>query len=371
MLSNVAERISNEKWKSCMNKRIGILTFTEGDNFGQRLQNYALQSVLEQMECNVYTIRQSIPLKVLLREVKKTRKRHLSQTERVQRWNREKKFRAFDQMHIHFYGRVMPFHGRNTWGAKDFDVFIVGSDQVWNPHSPYVGSNFFLSFAPPQKRLTYAPSFSVEEIPATQREKYTAWLRGFSSLTVREDKGAEIIRKLTGQKAEVVLDPTLLLTARDYNAISVKSSLRVDSEYILALFLGTAPPRNEVEKIGMQENKPVLWLNPFSDVGPAEFLDLVRASKIVITDSYHGTIFSVLYHKPFINFMRSGIGCSMSSRFKTLYRILGIEEQTKGLLERDQYIAPDLDYDNIERILTIEKERCLSILRQQLYECGK
>lgn len=354
-----------------MSKTIGILTFTEGNNFGQRLQNYALQSVLERMGYNVYTIRQSIPLKVLLRLAKKTLKGHLSQAERIQKRNRDEKFRAFDEMNIHFYNRVMPFHGCNTWVAKDFDAFIVGSDQVWNPNSPFVGSNFFLTFAPPQKRLTYAPSFSTEDIPFAQREKYTAWLRGFPSLTVREDRGAEIIRELTGQRAEVVLDPTLLLTAQDYNAISVKSSLRADSKYILALFLGAPPPRNEVEKIGMQENESILWLNSLADVGPAEFLDLVRASKAVITDSYHGTIFSILYHKPFINFMRSGIGCSMNSRFKTLYRFLGIEEQTKELLEKNQYTAPALDYGKIERILEIEKKHCLAILRQQLIECGK
>lgn len=353
-----------------MNKTIGILTFTKGDNFGQRLQNYALQSVLERMGYNVYTIRQSCSLKILLRAARKTLKGHLSQTERVIKRNRMKKFRAFDQTHIHFYSRIMSFYGRNTWVAKDFDAFIVGSDQVWNPNSPYVGKNFFLTFAPQQKRLTYAPSLSVEEIPMAKREKYSAYLQGFLSLTVREDKGAEIIRELTGQKAEVVLDPTLLLKAEDYNAICVRASLRPEGEYILAIFLGE-PPRNEVERIGVRASIPVLWLDPFANVGPAEFLDLVKCSKAVITDSYHGTVFAILYHKPFVNFMRSGIGRSMSSRFETLYRLLGIKNPTEGSLTENQYAIPDLNYEQIDQILMYERERCFAILRRQLDESVK
>lgn len=118
---------------------------------------------------------------------------------------RKKHFDEFNKKHIEFYPKEMLFYGDNTAFSKEFDCFIVGSDQVWNPSSPFVGANFFLTFAKKHQRLTYAPSFSVNEIPAEKENLYKDYLSGFPDITVREDIGATIVNELAGKPADVVL----------------------------------------------------------------------------------------------------------------------------------------------------------------------
>ena len=142
--------------------KIGILTFTTGDNIGQRLQNYALQETLKKYADEVWTIKQTSPysllsnLKIFIKMcflgVKYPRNF-------VKVIKRNKLFSEFNNRYIRFYKRKINFYGNNEWISKKIDAFVVGSDQIWNPNSPDVGKNFFLEFANPRQRFTYAPSF--------------------------------------------------------------------------------------------------------------------------------------------------------------------------------------------------------------------
>lgn len=352
--------------------RIGILTFTDGTNIGQRLQNYALQEVISVLckDSEVCTIRQGYPFSTFKRNIKKVLAFLKAPKEEGKRLQREKKFAAFNKRNIVFSPYEMPFSGENSKFSDEFDCFVVGSDQIWNPDSPFVGDNFFLTFARREQRLTYAPSFSVDEIPIGKVELYRSYLNGFDTVTVREDRGAEIVKTITGKNATVVLDPTLLLTKCDYDKIKISCANKPKTPYILAMFLGTYP-ENDVNLISDYLGVEIYRLDSDAPVGPDEFLDLVEHANLVLTDSYHITIFSILYEKPFVNFMRSGSGKSMYSRFETLYRLLGIEGRTWENVKIDFSTVRQMDYKHIYQYLEIERKRCLRILEKELNGNGR
>ena len=345
--------------------KIGLLTFTDGTNIGQRLQNYALQTVLENEGHRVYTIKQGYPFNLTKKRVKEIINICLHFQHEYKIILRQRKFTDFNSKYIKFYDKELSFWGSNSWISDQFDSFIVGSDQIWNPYSPFVGDNFFLTFTEPSKRMTYAPSFSVDSIPQEKRERYVEYLNGFSNITIREDKGAEIVEMLTGKTAEVVLDPTFLLEKKDWDKIKKKYEKRPENKYMLAMFLGDYP-KEDIEKIEKNLDIPVLRVDSNAKISPDEFLDLAEHAEVVLTDSFHITVFSVLYHRPFVNFIRSGSGASMNSRFATLYRLLGIENREWVYVEKHMQKILEMQYEGIDRKIREERIRCLEILRREL-----
>lgn len=349
--------------------KVGILTFTDGTNIGQRLQNYALQRTVELLISNsqVFTIKQGYPFSPLKRDIRNMVEFLRNPATGILRYKRQRKFAAFNKRYIRFYHKEMPFYGDNTAFSKDFDCFIVGSDQVWNPNSPFVGPNFFLSFAKPKQRITYAPSFSVDELPDEKIEEYKKSLDGFDSITVREDCGARIVADITDVPVEVVLDPTLLLARNEYDLIKTPYSERPQGKYILALYLGKKPQK-DIDKVSEQLGFCVFYLEPDTVIGPDEFLDVIEHAELVLTDSYHVTIFSILYHRPFINFIRSGEGKKMNSRFETLYRILKVQNRTWEYLKKHDDEIMKRSYEDTDTALKHERVRCREKLKRNIEE---
>lgn len=350
--------------------KVGILTFTEGTNIGQRLQNYALQQVINSLfsEVQVLTIRQGYPFNLIKRNIKNTISFFKNPIQQIRGYKRQRKFSLFNEKYIQFYPVEMPFSANNSIFAQEFDWFVAGSDQIWNPNSPFVSKNYFLTFAKYHQRLTYAPSFSVDEIPLDKINEYKKYLQGFKHITVREDRGAEIVKKLTNVPVEVVLDPTLLLERVEYDKIKKIYSERPLEKYILALYLGDRP-QNDIDVISKQIGYKVFYIEKDSEIGPDEFLDVIDHAELVLTDSYHVTIFSIIYQRPFINFTRSGIGKTMNSRFETLYRMLNIRNRTWEYLKYHIDESMELSFSDIDLMLRNEKQRCKEILRYSIEEC--
>ncbi|KAB8288018.1 Polysaccharide pyruvyl transferase [Bifidobacterium ramosum] len=347
--------------------KVAILTFTDGTNIGQRLQNFALQYLINDLypQCKVCTIKQSYPFNPIKKQLKDCLLFMKNPVKGFSLLRRQGKFDSFNSKNIHFYNQVMPFRGDNSNFSDSFDYFVVGSDQIWNPDSPFVGDNFFLTFARRDQRLTYAPSFSVDVLPAAKVEQYRRYLDGFPTITVREDKGVEIVRTQLGLKADVVLDPTLLLSREIYDKIKSPCSRRPRTRYILSMFLGDYP-KNKIDGIARETGMSILRLDSDAVIGPDEFLDLVDHASLVLTDSYHITIFSILYQKAFVNFPRSGNGKSMNSRFETLYRLLHIQGRTWTEMNDSLSGLLSMDYTEINKSLQIERNRCRSILQREL-----
>lgn len=347
-------------------KRIAILTFTNGMNIGQRLQNYALQTLLEEEGFSPYTIKQrlswsafKLTLKQKITMLKNPRHCFLMS-------RKANLFRKFNQENMIFSQMKLSFSGKQRQRiASSFDGFIVGSDQIWNPNSPFVGENFFLDFVPREKRLTYAPSFSVEQIPDSIADLYSERLNRFDQLSVREHAGADIIQALTGHQATVVLDPTLLLHREHWNKLMVPCGLRPQKSYILTLFLGTLP-NEDISKLKSMVDLPIIAINAESSVGPAEFLDLVSHASLVATDSYHITIFSIIYEKPFVNFQRRETTIDMNSRFRTLYSSLSITNRDWVYLQDNPQEIFNLDFDKVRESLCKERISSRAFLHDEL-----
>lgn len=224
---------------------------------------------------------------------------------------------------------------------EDHEAFICGSDQIWSPL--YFDDKYFLSFVQNKASMVaYAPSFGVSEITDTQvRKMIKELLNSFSYLSVREIQGVRIIKQLTGQDAKLVLDPTLLLTADEWDRYAeIESAPLIPEAYILCYFLGEpAHYREYVRKQAKSWRLPVyeiptkrVWGRypdfPF-EVGPREFVSLIRNAAFVFTDSFHGLVFSVNYETPFAVFERFSKNDpkSQNSRIYSFLNLMGMEDR--------------------------------------------
>lgn len=176
-----------------------------------------------------------------------------------------------------------------------YDAFICGSDQVWNPIYQDVSKIRFLTFAKPNKRIALAPSFGVAEIPESRKKIYTEWLQGIDFLSVREESGAKIIKELVGRKVPVLIDPTLMLKVEEWDQIANKPVGFDKKLYLLTYFLGnkTKTYEKEIKKLAYEKNLQIVDLSEISKFeyytyGPAEFLWLVKNAEYICTDSFQG-----------------------------------------------------------------------------------
>ena len=344
--------------------KIGIITYTHGCNFGQRLQNYALQRQLEKLGNTVYTILQTSPygIKGDLKQYIKSIRNSFFFASKDDMMKRERLFKQFNKKFIHFFSTPLVFYGENSWIANRFDAFIVGSDQIWSPMSAYVGNNAFLRFCHDNQKLTYAPSLSVSEIPSNKIEYYRKSLIPFNYISVREDLGAKLIKEITGKDVEVVIDPTLLLNRSEWDNVRKECTLKPNEKYTLEVFLGKRPENiNEVRKV---QNNKIVFVDSNTPISPDEFIDLVEGASYVLTDSYHASIFSAIYHVPFYNFSRSEYGQSMNSRFDTLYRILGITSRQWDFLKDKQ--DDTMDFSIIDKNIENERKKSIDFLKREL-----
>lgn len=344
--------------------KIGIVTLTEGCNIGQRLQNYALQTAIESMGYEVATIRQDYPYSKIKRFIRDCQASILHPCKYLQMLLRGARFSRFNRQWINFENKKLIFDAANEEIEKKYDGFVVGSDQVWNPNSPFVGTNQFLQFTQQAKRMTYAPSFSAERIPEEKEKLFRIGLSGFRSITVREEKGRELVHQLTGKNATVVLDPTLLLSKKEWEKVIRVYEKKPRNKYILQFFLGDSS-KYEVSKIDNLEMYEMVAITDTTPIAPDEFLDLIRGAELVLTDSYHGSIFSIIFERPFVNFQRLGIGSSMGSRFSSLYQLIGQNRSYNFLIENCTQVYK-LAYDEVKYRIELERDKSKRILRTNL-----
>lgn len=231
--------------------------------------------------------------------------------------------------------RFEDFHKINTKMSKrylsmpelyqtkmDYDVYVVGSDQVWNPSASSSIEPYFLTFAPKEaKKISYASSFGVSNIPASLYEKYKRLLSNIDYLSVREQTGVCLVKTLTGRDATCVLDPTLLLNKKQWGNIMLAYP-HMPSRYILVYQLLPSETLPSLAKSIAEEMKcPIYYLakrayavnapngmRMIKDAGPAEFLWLIKNASCVVTNSFHGTAFSVNFCTPFYTVLNSKRG---------------------------------------------------------------
>ena len=247
----------------------------------------------------------------------------------------------------------------------DYDVYIAGSDQIWNPNMPFVNAPYFLTFAPVgRKKISYASSFGVSTLPELIKKEYGVWLSSFDHLSVREESGASIIYELTGKEAQVVLDPVFLLNAETWREYTKKVSGIEENKYIFLYMLSYNEELTEQASsyarqnslplfFVLSENKEVThsYAKQLIGIGPQEWLWLIDHANSVFTTSFHGTAFCVILNKPFAVFLKENV--------PTNTRVTGLLERF-GMTSNICQIGKS--FPKQEEITKIENTENLSIL---------
>ena len=249
--------------------------------------------------------------------------------------------------------------------GEQFDYFVAGSDQIWNPNFPFNLDFNFLTFCEKNKRISYSGSFGVDSIPEEYQERYINYLNGFSRLTVREYTGQRIVNELIGENARVVVDPTLLLNQESWRLFSKKPHWLKMKRYVLVYFLGETNTLQELQDSLGDEFSKLEIINihdkhliiPYA-ITPDEFIWLIDNADLVITDSFHGTVFSILMETPFIHSLRKG-GLNMSSRVDSLFRLVGLEYH-EGMYK------DHINNDSLKKKITERKQESLQFLSSEL-----
>lgn len=385
--------------------KIGILTLTGADNYGNVLQNYALQEILKSFHAEVETIENKTQYGRYLPNKKRRNKMALSYVKKYvcsqlnYRYNikntdngiikqviyhkknnsiinrvkaqRKDAFRRFYESCINWSDTSIDVNKIPYDRLQEYDYFVSGSDQVWNPTYPSTSMINFLQFAPENKRVTFAPSFGVNEIPESLEAQYTEWLQTIPHLSVREEQGQKIIKQLTGREVELMCDPTLVLSKERWEGIEQKPSFYDGEKYIFTYFLGdrNREYKKYIETIAKKNNLKVWHLFDIMEketyaVSPQEFLFLIHNAELVCTDSFHGTVFSIIFHKNFVSFPRIELGNTMGSRIATLLKKFSLEEREYRKVEEADVF--NTDYSCVDAIIKKEQTKAMDYLTRAI-----
>ena len=371
--------------------KILILTQPLQVNYGGLLQAYALQQVLKRMGHEVWTERRMAsvrksPFDVLKRQNIVRRmvgKRPVYYPTREEWAAIARHMEAFVEQYITVTPPVWSADKRELEGMR-FDAYVVGSDQVWRPrYSPFL-PNYFLDFVKTEdiKRIAYAASFGTDEWELTSDETVECGklLQRFDAVSVREDSGVVLCRKYFGVDAVRMPDPTLLLTHEDYEAIVEYEQKQHKPDCLLVYMLDKSQEKLAVvRQVARYLQLPINEVMPrenFSEVGKRQLADCVYPSvgdwlcgfqdaAFVVTDSFHGTVFSLLFNKPFI--VMGNVQRGMS-RFRFLLGTLGLENRmvSSSADLTEEFLFSSMDYEPINMWLELERQKGLSFLKKNL-----
>lgn len=362
-----------------MNKSIAIVTLYANNNFGNKLQNYAVQEVIKKsFGYDTYTIINYYEKYKLIKVFKDSLKKLI----RYKNFEpldieREKKFREFDK-NINKSPSEVSYRYPKSKLNNMYDYFIVGSDQVWNQTTGRISQLFLLSFVNNSaKKISFSASLGTDNLLEESKNQVKKYISDFDNISVREVTAKKIIEDLTERNdVEVLIDPTMSLTTDDWNKVCKKPS-QIDApsyenkKYILLYFLGkyAGERKDAIERFASENDCKIINILDKSDefykCGPAEFIWLEKNAFMVCTDSFHSSVFAILYKRPFIVFNRDdgqrGVN-EMNSRIDTLL--------SKFKLEGNYYngkISNDIinkNYDYTEDILEEERNKTINFLKK-------
>ena len=256
---------------------------------------------------------------------------------------------------------------------KEYKCCVCGSDQIWNTYELYMDPMYFLQFAEPSKRVAYAPSMGTDSISSYNKKVVKKYLSHFKAISVREKSSVGLLKDLIKRDVPVVLDPTLLLTAHQW-----EESLKLDlddnmcaSPYCLVYFLNE-PSQNALKMIEETREKFKIKAIPYKyacykddecvDAGPTEFVKLIKNADYIITDSFHGTIFSINFNKKFLVFERQyNAANSQSTRLKSILEQLDLldryDGEFKSELKCQDVLSKGIDYNTVNsKLMELRKE---------------
>lgn len=389
-------------------KKIAITTSISISNYGTKLQAWAMceifkrrgykPAILEYSEVENMNFLRKVKM-IIGKQVKpivcgrdylyvsKFRAEYKNESLREQIITRYKAIDGDDKLipHYRFIGSKKDLQSF----AKQFDIVATGSDQVWHPVLNKSNLWFFtLNFAPCNiKRIAYAPSLGVDELSKEQGETFRNLLQNIDFISLREDSGVKAIQPLVDKPVSLVLDPTLLVGRSLWDKVLDENKVLRDKDYCLCYLLGTNPKHRDIcEIVAKKLNLKILNFAHFKaynkgdeslsgeklyDVSPTEFIGLIKNAKFVITDSFHCSVFSMMYHVPFMTLLRFQKNDSLSTntriysmlqQFGLGNRILDNEDKLDDLLQ-----AP-IDFSYVENTLEQKREQSNTYLDRALQD---
>ena len=336
-------------------KSVGIITIHKINNYGSVFQAYALQKVCEDMGFKAEIIDYKFPNKFHSPNKYKHEGDMQPNEPRwiklLYGWDLMKQHKGLETFvkgfhHLTHKEYISPDELKNE--APLYDVYITGSDQLWNPRHCNGDPAFLLHFAPNNAlKISYAASVGANSIPEDLKSQYKKLLNRYAHISVRENSGVQVVKEVADKKATVVLDPTLLLNRDQWNKISAPKR-QFKKKYILCYFLNYTfnafPYVDELATYMQQQTgyEIVRVARPPHTLGiphthhrvgasPEEFLALVRDTEMVLTTSFHGTAFAVNYGKPVFTVVHDRN--ASDSRQVSLMHNLGLDDQILSITD--------------------------------------
>jgi hypothetical protein len=377
--------------------KIGIITLPFNSNYGGLLQAYALQSVLRNMGHEVWSVNRRNPIMPFGIKVLSLSNRLIKSIIRrkpgvIRSWANAKEELIIDQHTNRFLNeniRITNFLKSERDFAKltrySFDAYIVGSDQVWRPkYSPRL-ANHFLGFTDNTsniKRVSYAASFGVDkwEYTPQQTEECRKLVSKFNAVSVREDSAINLCKDNFGIDALQVLDPTLLVDKEDYMRLVEKDNIQKCDGTLLTYVLDKSAAKQDfINKIAKETGLKEVSIMPkslFRDAGRKKINDCIYPpvtawlrgfmdAEYVVTDSFHGTAFAIIFNKPFLALGNAKRGLT---RFTSLLKTFGLEDRiiltTEGHLT-DKLYKP-IDFNLVNETLNAKKQEAFKFLTDSL-----
>lgn len=381
-------------------RTVGIITTYRQPNFGSVLQAYALQRVIDRLgnksQIIDYKYPNSYHFEHGLKTIKpkpKTCKYKLKRFVKdmleilgLRKVSKMKMLNRFINKEMNCTRRYLSYDDLHK-NPPHFDIYVSGSDQIWNPNTMFGDMSYFYDFAPDDSKIiSYSSSFSCDTVPEKYKDQYKHYLSRYAAISVREKNGVKLVEELTGRKdAKLVLDPTLLLDKNEWMQLAHKShKLKTPKRYILCYMLAYTYDPNEKMKellkfVQKKFNLPIVSLSPLKgwdggefiriehhqSVGNYEFLRLFADAEIIITSSFHGTAFSLIFGKPFLA-LQNGKSNS-DDRISSLLSMLGMQSQ---LIKTDTFlndnVSPYYDYNEEQIQLNSKRNESIAFLESNL-----
>lgn len=377
-------------------KTIGIITYHHYCNYGTMLQALALQEKVEQLgyQAELIDFKQDnslsryemlkLRIKRMPVYIKERKKYRALADSREKIKEKNELFEQFYKTYLHVGKKKYTTTQQLMENPPVYDGYVVGSDQTWNPFVANSPEAFFLPFVENKsKKGSYGPSLAVKSLSDEKEKEYRKKLSNFSFLSCREQDGAQLLSRITQKEVKCVLDPTLLLSAKEWGKYC---EFEIPKEpYILVYFLGEkSEHRRAVEKIQKLTNWKIISLpaaylemenNDYKKVwgGPKEFLSLIRGAALICTDSFHGTMFSINFQRNFFSFCKSSDSEELSENSR-LYSALNIFGLSNRIIHNmDNLTAEDIsiDYKNVIPILEEQRRDSIEYLENMLFEMTK
>lgn len=375
--------------------KVGIITIHKSPNYGACLQSFALYDYVRRLtgSCEIIDLyrpihegykesKKFLPFRYkkvsLIGKIKNNFKKIVTCNQRKLNFEAERRF-------LQFYDNIQyshPYRGIDDLYRNPpvYDVYITGSDQVWNPSQPYCIEPYFLTFASGGvKKISYASSLGVKSLLPNEKKDFKRWLSLYDAISVREQSCVNLLSDLVDKTVEQISDPTFLLSYEEW--CHYKSPITIKGKYILLFTLSYFPNLAEyVKHLSKESGLPMVYLclgHPnnaqcdytiVSDAGPGEFLSYIEGAEMLITDSFHGTVFAMHMHTHNF-FTYIGKNNKRGSRITDMFSKFGLLEHLLDVEMKQSYDKLNsivVDHNVLYALIESERIRCQDFLKRNL-----